>query len=141
MLDTRLSAFLNGILEFASDGSDWVGHSVLGVSAYTADGWKKAFRRHYHVRSFTPVETDETFSQAIGAWLEETPGELTQKVVSHVTYRLGQPLRVLRAADETKLLDDLSSCNGGIGAYWFTDGVFFVEFKTHMLAFLSGTFD
>ena len=51
------------------------------------------------------------------------------------------PVRVLRAEDTAKLTEDLSSCNGGIGAYWFTDGVFFVEFKTHVLAFLSGTFD
>jgi len=141
MLDTRLSAFLDGILEFAADGSEWVGHSCLGVSAYTADGWQKAFRRHYHVRPFTTVEAEESFFEAIGAWLEETPGELTQKLVSHVVHRIGEPVRVLRAADETKLLDDLSSCNGGVGAYWLTDGVFFVEFKTHVLAFLSGTFD
>jgi len=141
MLDTRLSAFLDGILEFAADGSEWVGHSCLGVSAYTADGWQKAFRRHYHVRPFTTVEADESFFEAIGAWLEETPGELTQKLVSHVAHRIGEPVRVLRAADETKLLDDLSSCSGGVGAYWLTDGVFFVEFKTHVLAFLSGTFD
>jgi len=141
MLDTRLSAFLDGILEFAADGSEWVGHSCLGVSAYTADGWQKAFRRHYHVRPFTTVEAEESFFEAIGAWLEETPGELTQKLVSHVAHRIGEPVRVLRAADETKLLDDLSSCNGGVGAYWLTDGVFFVEFKTHVLVFLSGTFD
>ena len=118
MLDTRLSAFLGGILEFAADGSAWVGHSCLGVSAYTAAGWQKAFRRHYHVRPFKTVEADESFFQA-----------------------LGEPVRVLRAEDTAKLTEDLSSCNGGIGAYWFTDGVFFVEFKTHVLAFLSGTFD
>lgn len=141
MLDTRLSAFLGGILEFAADGSAWVGHSCLGVSAYTAAGWQKAFRRHYHVRPFKTVEADESFFRALGEWLEETPGELTQKVVSHVVYRLGEPVRVLRAEDTAKLTEDLSSCNGGIGAYWFTDGVFFVEFKTHVLAFLSGTFD
>ena len=37
MLDTRLSAYLNGVAELACAFSDWVGYSSVGVSAYTKD--------------------------------------------------------------------------------------------------------
>ena len=66
---------------------------------------------------------------------------ITRKVIDRVTSRLGEPIQVYRAADEKKLIDRLSSCNGGIGAYYFTEDVFFVAFQTHVLAFLMGNFE
>ena len=141
MLDTRLSAYLNVVTELACAFSDWIGYSSVGVSAYTKDDWEKAFCRHYHVKEFTPVPAEETFYQTLVRWYGSSPLGITRKVIDRVTSRLGEPIAVYRAADEEKLIDRLSSCNGGIGAYYFTEDVFFVEFKTHVLAFLMGNFE
>lgn len=141
MLDTRLSSYLNGVTELACAFSDWIGYSSVGVSAYTKDDWEKAFCRHYHVKEFTPVPAEETFYQTLVRWYGSSPLGITRKVIDRVTSRLGEPIAVYRAADEEKLIDRLSSCNGGIGAYYFTEDVFFVEFKTHVLAFLMGNFE
>ena len=141
MLDTRTSAYMNGVTELACAFSDWIGYSSVGVSAYTKDDWEKAFCRHYRVKEFTPVPVQETFYQTLVRWYGSSPLKITQKVIDRVTHRLGEPLQVYRAADEEKLIDRLSSCNGGIGAYYFTEDVFFVEFKTHVLAFLMGNFE
>lgn len=141
MLDTALSIRLNGILELACMFSDRVGYSTAEVSAYTADGWEKAFCRHYRVRKFTPVPVRETFYESLNEWLGSEELGLAKKVVGRFTHRLGEPLKVYRAADEDKLIDRLSSCEGGIGAFYITDDVFFVAFKTHVLAFLIGNFE
>ena len=141
MLDTPLSEYLNGVLNLACRYSDWVGYSEIGCSAYTADGWEEAFCRHYHVKAFTPVRQEETFYQTLVQWLGSSELRTTQKVTDLITHRLGEPLAVYRAADEKKLIDMLSGCNGGIGAYYFTEDVFFVEFKAHVLAFLMGNFE
>ena len=141
MLDTRLSSYLNGILDLSSALSEWIGCSNAGVSAYTKDGWEDAFRRHYHIKQFTPVPVGETFYQTLVQWYGSSPLGITRKVIDRVTHRLGEPIQVYRAADEEKLIDKLSSCNGGIGAYYFTEDVFFVEFKTHVLAFIMGNFE
>ena len=141
MLDTPLSQNLNGILELASVLSTWVGRSDVGVSAYTRTGWEKAFCRHYHVRSFTPVQTDETLHSALNDWLGDEPANLSKVVAERFEHRLGKALCVYRAKDEQKLLDALSGCNGHAGAYHFTEGAFFVAFQTHVLAFLMGNFE
>lgn len=141
MLDTKLSTYLNGILDLACSLSKWIGYSSAGVSAYTKEGWEDAFRRHYHVRDFTPVSVEETLYQNLVQWLGSTSFGLAKNVIDCITNRLGEPLRVYRAADEKALIDKLSSCNGGAGAYYFTEDVFFVAFETHVLAFLMGNFD
>jgi len=141
MLDTRLSSYLNGVMDLAGSLSKWIGYSSAGVSAYTKDGWEEAFRRHYHVKDFTPVPVEETLYQNLVRWLGSTSFGLTKNVVGCITHRLGEPLQVCRAAEEKALIDRLSSCNGGVGAYYFTEDVFFVEFKTHVLAFLMGNFE
>ena len=141
MLDTRLSAYLNGVTELACAFSDWIEYSSVGVSAYAKDDWEKAFCRHYRVKDFTPVPAEETFYQTLVRWYGSSPLGITKKVIDRVTSRLGEPIQVYRAVDEKKLIDRLSSCNGGIGAYYFTEDVFFVEFKTHVLAFLMGNFE
>lgn len=141
MLDTRLSSYLNGVMDLASALSEWIGYSSAGVSAYTKDGWEEAFRRHYHVRDFTPVPVEETLYQNLVQWFGSTSFGLAKNAIGCITHRLGEPLQVCRAADEKTLIDKLSSCNGGIGAYYFTEDVFFVEFKTHVLAFLMGNFE
>ena len=141
MLDTLLSAYLNGVTDLACMFSTWIEYSSIGVSAYTKDGWEKEFCRHYHVKDFTPVPAEETFYQSLVRWLGSSELGLTKKVVERVTNRLGEPAAVCRAADEKKLIDRLSSCNGGIGAYYFTEDIFFVEFKTHVLAFIMGNFE
>ncbi|MBQ1632894.1 MAG: hypothetical protein II049_08750 [Clostridia bacterium] len=141
MLDTRLSSYLNGMLDLASSLSEWIGYSNAGVSAYTKDGWEEAFRRHYHVKQFTPVPAEETFYQTLVQWLGSTSFGLTKNVIDCITYKLGEPLAVYRAENEKALIDRLSGCNGGIGAYYFTEDVFFVEFKTHVLAFIMGNWE
>ena len=141
MLDTRLSSYLNGIMDLAGALSEWIGYSTAGVSAYTKDGWEAAFRRHYHVGELTPVPVEETLYQNLVQWFGSTSFGLAKSAVDCITHRLGEPLRVFRAADEKKLIDKLSSCSGGVGAYYFTEDVFFVEFKTHVLAFLMGNFE
>lgn len=138
MLDTPLSSYLNGILDLACMFSEWIGYSGIGVSAYTADDWEKAFRRHYHVRDFTPVPAKETFYQTLVQWIGSSELQTTKKVTELITYRLGEPLAVYRAADEEKLIDKLSGCNGGVSGYYFTEDVFFVAFRTHVLAFIMG---
>ena len=55
-----------------------------------------------------------------------------------VEYELGAAKRVLRAEDERTLLDALSASEGGFGAYFFTEDVFFVEFAEYTLAFVMG---
>ena len=141
MLDTRLSSYLNGILDLACSLSKWIGYSSAGVSAYTSDEWEKAFCRHYHVRNFTPVPAEETFYQTLVQWLGSTSFDLTKNVIGCITHRLGEPTAVYRAADEKALIDKLSSCSGGVGAYYFTEDVFFVAFETHVLAFIMGNFE
>jgi hypothetical protein len=141
MLDTPLSSYLNGIMDLACMYSTWIGYSTAGVSAYTSDEWEKAFCRHYHVRDFTPVLIQETFYQSLVRWLGASELQTTKKVTELFIRRLGEPIAVYRAADEKKLIDKLSSCNGGIGAYYFTEDVFFVAFRTHVLAFIMGNFE
>ena len=141
MLDTRLSSYLNGILDLASALSEWIGYSNAGVSAYTKDGWEEAFRKHYHIKQFTPVPAEETFYQTLVQWLGSTSFGLTKHVIDCITHKLGEPLAVYRAQDEQALIDRLSSCNGHIGAYYFTEDVFFVEFETHVLAFIMGNWE
>lgn len=141
MLDTPLSQNLNGMLELACMLSTWVGRSDVGVSAYTKENWEKAFCRQYRVRSFTPVRTDETFRSALFDWLGSEPSNLSDVVAERFEHRLGKALCVYRAKDEEALLDMLSACNRGFGAYFFTEGAFFVEFQTHVLAFTMGNFE
>ena len=137
MLDTPLSKTLNDLLEGFAERSDRIGKSCAGVSAYGAENWEKSFCRHYHVRRFRLVPAEETFSESLSDWL----GNVGPEAAEAITDLLGEPIAVLRAADEKKLLDRLSSCNGRIGAYYFTEDVFFVAFQTHVLAFLMGNFE
>ncbi len=141
MLDTPLSSYLNGIMDLSSALSEWIGRSNAGVSAYTKDGWEDAFCRHYHIKQFTPVPVPETFYQTLVQWLGSTSFGLTKHVIDCITYKLGEPLAVYRAENEETLIDRLSSCNGHIGAYYCTEDVFFVEFKTHVLAFIMGNWE
>lgn len=141
MLDTQLSEYLNGLLEIAGDCSEWLGRSEIGVSAYTADGWEKAFCRHYRIKSFTPVPQKETFYQTLVRWLGGGAPKLSKAVTERITARLGEPVAVYRAADEDALLKALSSSEGGMDAFYFTEDAFFVAFRTHVLAFLMGNFD
>ncbi len=141
MLDTKLSSYLNGILDLASALSEWIGYSNAGVSAYTKDGWEEAFRRHYHIKSLTPVPVEETMYQTLVQWLGSTSFGLTKHVTDCITHKLGEPLAVYRAQEEQALIDRLSCCNGHIGAYYFTEDVFFVAFETHVLAFLMGNWE
>ena len=128
MLDTRLSSYLNGILDLASAVSEWIGYSNAGVSAYTKDGWEEAFRRHYHIKQLVQ-------------WLGSTSFGLVKHTVDCITHKLGEPLAVYRAENEQALIDRLSCCNGHIGAYYFTEDVFFVAFETHVLAFIMGNWE
>ncbi len=141
MLDTRLSSYLNGVTELACTFSKWIGYSTVGVSAYTKDGWEEAFRRHYHIKQFTAVPVQETFYQSLVQWYGSSPIGITKKVTDLIKYRLGEPLAVYRAENEQALIDRLSSCNGHIGAYYFTEDVFFVAFETHVLAFIMGNWE
>lgn len=138
MLDTELSTYLCGVLDLACELSDWIGYSSIGVSVYTVQDWQTSFCRHYHIKPFTIVPARETFYQSLVQWLGSTKFQLAQKVVSRITYQLGEPLAVYRAEDENALTDILSSAEGGLGPYYFTEGVFFVEFKTRVLAFIMG---
>ena len=141
MPDTPLSEYLNGILDLACAQSEWIGRSEIAVSAYPADGWEKAFCRHYRVKDFTPVMQEQTFYQTLVQWLGGAAPKLTKNVTELFVHRLGKPLAVYRAADEKQLIDKLSSCNGGAGAFYFTEDVFFVAFQTHVLAFIMGNFE
>jgi hypothetical protein len=137
MLDTPLSTELNELMDRAHEGSDRIGYSDAGVSAYTAATWMKDFRRHYHVRKFNLIPAEETFEESLAEWYGCTAPALAQALKD----RLGEPLEVLRAEDHYALTDQLSSCNGRIGAYYCTDDAFFVVFRTHALAFIMGSFD
>ena len=141
MLDTPLSQNLNGMLELACMLSTWVGRSDVGVSAYTKEGWEKAFCRQYRVQSFTPVKTDETLQSALLDWFGSEPANIGGVLAERFEHRLGKALCVYRAKDEKALLDTLSACNGGFGAYFFAEGAFFVEFRTHVLVFTMGNFE
>ena len=105
MLDTRLSSYLNGILDLASALSEWIGYSNAGVSAYTKDGWEEAFRRHYHIKSFTPVPVGETMYQTLVQWLGSTSFGLVKNVTDCITHKLGEPLAVYRAENEQALIE------------------------------------
>ena len=137
MLDTSLSVELNELMERAQEGSDRIGYSDAGVSAYTAETWLKDFRRHYHVKKFDLIPAEESFEESLAEWYGCTAPALCEKIKE----RLGEPLAVLRAEDHYALTDQLSSCNGRIGAYYCTDDAFFVVFRTHALAFITGSFD
>ncbi len=137
MLDTPLSTELNELMDRAHEGSDRIGYSDAGVSAYTAATWMKDFRRHYHVRKFNTVPAEETFEESLAEWYGCTAPALAQAIKD----LLGEPLEVLRAEDHYALTDQLSSASGRIGAYYCTDDAFFVVFRTHALAFILGSFD
>ena len=137
MPDTALSEYLNGMLNRARAQSDRIGRSDVCVFAYFADGWEKAFRRQYRLRALRPVPAEETFFESLAEWFGCSAPELVRAIED----RLGEPVAILRAADEQKLIDKLSSCNGGVGAFYFTEDVFFAAFRTHVLAFLVGNFE
>lgn len=137
MLDTSLSAELNELMERAQEGSDRIGYSDAGVSAYTAETWLKDFRRHYHVKKFDLIPAEESFEESLAEWYGCTAPALCEKIKE----RFGEPLAVLRAEDHYALTDQLSSCNGRTGAYYCTDDAFFAVFRTHALAFIMGSFD
>ena len=138
--EASLRGYLNGITELASQCSEWVGRSTVSVDVYTPEDFLERFRKNYRIRKpVTPVESPETFKQTLVQWLGATPYRLCDHVVGIIEYELGKAKRVLRAADEKTLIDELSACeHSGFGAYYFTEDVFFVEFEDYMLVFLMG---
>jgi len=137
MLDKPLSATLNGLLDRAAETSDRLGRSDTAVFAYDPKDWQKSFCRQYRVKRFTPVSAEETFSEALADWFGSAAADLSDAIVS----LLGEPRAVYRAENEPALLDALSGSERGFGAFYFTEGAFFVAFETRVLAFLMGNFE
>ena len=137
--DASLRGYLNGILALASLCSEWIGRSDAGVYVYAADEFPQRFLKEQRIK--TPLvlrESGETFRQTLVQWLGATDFRLCDRVVALFEYELGAAKRVLRAEDERTLLDALSASEGGFGAYFFTEDVFFVEFAEYTLAFVMG---
>ena len=141
--ETSLRGYLNGITELASACSEWIGRSTVSVCVYLPEEFPERFQKDFRLRKpVTLVESPESFKQTIVQWFGATPYRLCDHVVGIIEYELGKVKRVLRAADEQALLNDLSAGeHGGYGAYYFTEDVFFVAFETHVLAFLMGNFE
>ena len=138
--DASLRGYLNGVTELASACSEWIGRSTVSVAVYAREACLERFLKDFRIRKpVTLVESRETFRQTLVQWLGATPYRLCDHVVGIFEYELGRAQRVLRAADEKALTDELSACeHGGFGAYYFTEDVFFVEFEERIVVFLMG---
>ncbi len=138
--EASLRGYLNGIMDLASACSEWIGRSSVSVAVYAPEAFPERFVKDFRIRKpISLVESQETFKQTIVQWFGATPFHLCDHIVGIFEYELGNVKRVLRAADEEALIDNLSACeNGGFGAYYFTEDVFFVEFPEYTLVFLMG---
>ena len=137
--EASLRGYLNGVAELASACSEWIGYSSITVCVYAPEEFPERFRKEYRIRKpVAPVESSETFKQTLVQWLGATSYRLCDHVVGIFEYELGKAKRVLRAADEKSLIDDLSGSERGFGAYYFTEDVFFVEFPEHTIVFIMG---
>ena len=130
--------FASAVLTEAMRRSEQIGRSDIGVYVYPADGWTRAFRRAFHIRSFHPAETGETLLASLSDWLGTEPAEQAATALSD---RFGAPVAVLRAENEPALLRALSSSERGFGAFYTTEDVFFAAFDDCVLAFIMGNFD
>ena len=134
----ELSEYVCGVIQDAVKQSERISMSDMIAATFAADGWEKAFKRAYRVRSFKPTPVNETLIESLAEWLGEAPAK---EAADALIARLGAPVAVFRAEKEDALLCALSGSHRRFGAFYTTEDAFFAVFETHAIAFLMGNFD
>lgn len=137
-MQTNKSSYLTGLANMASSLSKEIGPSYIEVDCFDKKNYQKEFQEYYEIKeNIELIETNLKLENILSFWLGKDRN-IIESLIHWTSCAIGNPIKVYKLENENKILNKLSRSEGGLGPFYTTEEIYFIEFKNDMTCFMIG---
>ncbi len=135
-----LSSYIAGLTHMASSCSKTIGPSYVDADCFSVGNYKEEFAKAYNISisEIKLVELKESFREVLIELFGNDTYRLIDGLEHWIHMKAGEPVKLYRIDNECKLPELLSGYNGGNGAFFFMEDIYFFEFEKMTICFMIG---
>ena len=135
-----LSNYVAGLVNMASSCSKTMGPSYVDADCFSRENFEDEFANLYNVNKdeIKLTEINKSFRDVLSDLFGTDTYGLIDGLEHWIHMKAGDSIKLYRISEDCRLSELLSGDNGGCGAFFFMEDIFFFEFEKMVICFMIG---